>query len=111
MAACEVMHKHIKSQGRGGRTGSSCEVMLACEGMTACKVMQKHIDIFQKKIEVIISILGIIKLVNHIKSKVKDIDLERLVDIQGQVLPRGMGSAMGSMVKRLQMVIFIIKKC
>ena len=75
------------------------------------KVKQKHIDIFQKKIEVIISILGIKKLVNHIKSKVKDIDLERLVDIQGQVLPRGMGSGMGSTVKRLQMVIFTIKKC
>ena len=44
MGACDVMSKQIKSQGRGGSTGSSCEVLLACEAMSAGEDMQQQIQ-------------------------------------------------------------------
>ena len=37
------MQKQIKSQGRGGSTGESCEVMLACEGIVLREIMPKQI--------------------------------------------------------------------
>ena len=38
------MEKHIKkSQGRGGKTGSSCEGMVACQEIAACEIMQQQI--------------------------------------------------------------------
>ncbi len=43
-SACEVMGKPLKSQGRGGKTGSSCEGMAACQGMAACEAVQQQIQ-------------------------------------------------------------------